>query len=72
MPNIIIGEDVCEFECGCGYHLSANMSRFKLMMRLHQKKCALRYNIDYCLHETIVRPETGRIVSKTTKPVLGP
>jgi len=42
MPTIRNGEDLCETTCLCGYNIKVSQSRFKLMMRLHYKKCAYK------------------------------
>lgn len=63
--------DEYAFTCDCGWSVRATKSRFNLMMRLHQKKCAHRYDMKYTLHETINDIATGRLKSKTEKVVLG-
>lgn len=68
MP-IWIGENVCETTCLCGYNIKVSESRFKLMMRLHYKKC--NYKREMLVTQfTLLNEVVGTgVVHKTTSGV---
>ena len=69
MPDIRIGEDMYPLNCPCGYSVQVNKARFKIMLRLHQKKCRYRPTFVFSLEEIVIQANTGRIVSKTLSPI---
>ena len=69
MPTITIGEDLCETTCPCGYNIKVSESRFKLMMRLHYKKCIYKREM-FVTQFTLLNEEVGTgVIKKTTSGV---
>jgi len=69
MPTIRNGEDLCETTCLCGYNIKVSQSRFKLMMRLHYKKCAYKREM-LVTQFTLLDEQVGTgVIKKTTSGV---
>jgi hypothetical protein len=62
MPNIAYGEDEIKYQCPCGYNICMFKARFKIMMRLHFKKCIHKRDLHITEFTSIVtNTKTSRV-----------